>query len=232
MSVNQIIYVTDPLCLWCYGISPSLAEFTQQLPDDIEWLTLNGGLFPAAQAKKADQGFRDYLKSVSDHVTERTGQEFSRKFWDLLETEGFYYDTEPAARAVVAIKNILGEEVVGEYIHALQKAVFVEGENPNSLDVLSEIAGSFNVDAERFKEEYLSQTCLKSTHAEYALTKQLGISGFPAVIYIHEGKGFQLAAGYASTAELNKAFDWARKELGQPLLADSAKSCDLEHGCT
>lgn len=232
MSVNQIIYVTDPLCLWCYGISPSLTEFYQQMPDDVEWQTLNGGLFPGAQAKKADAGFRDYLKSASKHVTERTGQVFSQKFWSLLESDDFYYDTEPAAKAVVTLKKMKGEQVVGAFIHRLQIAVFVEGQNPSDLEVLAGVAETFGVDKNDFSTEYNSPSCLEETRREYALTKQLGISGFPAIIYVHEGKGFQLAAGYAPISELNSAFDWVRKELGQPLLNESVKSCDLVTGCT
>jgi putative protein-disulfide isomerase len=230
MINNQLIYVTDPLCLWCYGIAPELDAFFASLPDDLEGITINGGLFPGAQAKVADKNFQDYLKNAAEHVTEKTGQIFSNSFWELLASDNFLYDTEPAARASVVVKELAGDTKMRSFIHKLQKSVFVDGNNPNLEDTLSELAYSCGVDKVEFVEKYRSDSNLEMTRGEYALAKTMNVRGFPALIYIGEKKGFQIGAGYATLGELTQAFDYARGQCGQPMLNDSASVCGTT-GC-
>ena len=230
MINNQLIYVTDPLCLWCYGIAPDLDAFFDSLPADLESITINGGLFPGAQAKLADKNFQNYLKNAAEQVTERTGQIFSESFWELLASDNFYYDTEPAARASVVVKELAGDNKMRSFIHKLQKSVFVDGHNPNLEDTLSELAHSCGVDKAEFLEKYRSDSSLEMTRGEYALAKTMNVRGFPALIYAGEGKGFQIAAGYATLKDLTQAFDYAREQCGQPMLNDSAAVCGV-NGC-
>ncbi len=230
MNLSQIIYVTDPLCLWCYGIAPDLEKFYQNLPSDIERITINGGLFPNTQAKRTDKAFRDYLKNASKHVTERTGQIFSEKFWALLETDNYFYDTEPAARASVTVKLLKDDATMQHYIHELQQAVFVEGLNPNDPIVLASIAEACGIPQDIFLNEYHSDSTLETTRDEYAMARQLGIQGFPALLYAHDQKGYKIASGYASFSDLENAYNWARGESGQPPLNGGA-ACDAS-GCS
>lgn len=230
MIKNQLIYVTDPLCLWCYGIAPDLEDFFDSLPDDLECITINGGLFPADQAKRADKKFQIYLKNAAEHVMETTGQVFSEAFWDLLASDDFVYDTEPAARASVVVKELAGDTAMITFIHQLQKAVFIAGSNPNHVGTLSVVAECCGIDKTEFLGKYHSNSSLETTRGEYALASTLNVRGFPALIYISEEKGFQIAAGYTTLEDLTRAFNYAREQCDQPMLIDSAPVCGV-NGC-
>lgn len=212
---SQILYVTDPLCLWCYGMAPDLEAFYATLPSDIHCETINGGLFPAKNARVADKSFRNYLKGAAQQVTEYTGQIFGDSFWSLLETPNFRYDTEPSARASVAIKHLLNEASMRSFIHDLQRAVFIEGKNPNDTEVLADIAVQQGADREGFVTLFNDSKNTIETHKEYMQAKQIGVTGFPAVIYIANNKGYSLAAGYSRKDMLINNLLWARKEAGQ-----------------
>lgn len=227
MSKNQIIYITDPLCLWCYGIAPELEQFYASLPEDVESITINGGLFPNHRGKLADAAFRDYLKKASEYVTQKTGQVFTDKFWSLLETKGFIYDTEPSARASVTVKNLKGDAAMQQYIHALQHAVFVEGLNPTSPELLAGVAQFLEISQEEFLKEYHTDDMLQATRDEYEMAQRLGVQGFPALLYAKDNKGYRIASGYASLSDLKSAFNWARGESGQTPLAESP-SCNAQ----
>lgn len=230
MSKSQIIYITDPLCLWCYGIAPELELFYASLPEDVECITINGGLFPNQRGKVADPEFRNYLKKASEYVTQKTGQIFTDKFWSLLESKGFIYDTEPAARASVTVKNLKDDATMRQYIHALQHAVFVEGFNPNNPEVLASVALSLSISKEDFLKEYQTAEVLNATRDEYRMAQELGVQGFPALLYAKDNKGYRIASGYASLSDLKHAFNWARGESGQTPMVESP-SCNAQ-GCS
>lgn len=233
MTPSQLIYVTDPLCLWCYGMAPALDSFYNTLPDDLACITINGGLFPGSRAKVADKAFRDYLKNAAQHVTARTGQVFSKKFWALLETKGFLYDTEPSARASVVVKTLKDEKQMRRFIHTLQHSVFIDGLNPNVTDNLATIAESLGVEKSSFIAAFDNLSSLEATRHEYTLANQMGVQGFPALIYQHQKLAYSLAAGYSPLEDLQAALNWARGESNQPPIAtnQSVGACN-DQGCS
>ncbi|WP_444994797.1 DsbA family protein [Aliikangiella sp. IMCC44359] len=230
MLKSQLIYVTDPLCLWCYGIAPTLEKFYAKLPNNITCTTINGGLFPGAQSKVADSNFRNYLKTASKKVTELTGQKFSDAFWKRLETPGFRYDTEPSARATVVVKYLTDDSTMRKYMHELQLATFVEGLDPTKPEILASIAQKFDIQKEAFLAAYQKPSNLKTTQDEYLSAKQMGVQGYPALIYVKENKGYNLISGYAPLEQLNQALAWAMDKCGdKPDLSTNA--CN-DNGCT
>lgn len=241
MNKSQILYVTDPLCLWCYGMAPDLEDFYANLSSDIECVTINGGLFPSNKARVADNFFRNYLKKAAAQVTEYTGQIFGDPFWKLLETPGFNYDTEPSAKASVAVKKLRDDVSMRAFIHQLQRAVFIEGKNPNEENILADIAEQQGINREDFLFLFNSDDNTKETHNEYIQALEMGVKGFPALIYIHEEKGYGLAAGYSPKDQLFDTLNWARSQAGQKPIAiaeDSIASTDTNKlscsadGCT
>lgn len=215
MNSTRLIYVTDPLCLWCYGISSIVEEFYQGLPLSLVTETINGGLFIAEHAKHCDKNFRDYLKQAAKQVTKLSGKKFGTKFWELLEKPGFMYNTEPSAKASVTVKHLAGDKAMLSFMHAIQLAFFVEGKNVMQAKVLASIAGEFGVKSRDFLEFYLSEQCANLTKQEYAETKQLGIQGFPALLYLKGRQGYKLSVGFSTLENLNNAFTWAVSECKQ-----------------
>lgn len=229
MNNPRLVYVTDPLCLWCYGISSVLEDFYQQLPSNLIKETINGGLFPAYKAKKCDRAFREYLQTAAQRVTQMTGKKFGSAFWDLLATADFYYDTEPSAMAVVTVQKYCGEEAMLRFSHALQRAFFEDGVNVMHPETLMLLAEPFGLSQEDFLMFYLTEECMDLTRKQYAEAKQIGVNSFPALLYIDGTQGYSLSAGYSTLEDLTKAFNWAVQECKQVKLNTqnvcSDKSC-------
>lgn len=230
MNSTRLLYVTDPLCLWCYGISSVIENFYNELPKEIITETINGGLFPGVQAKKCDKSFRDYLKNASVQVTKLSGKEFSASFWQLLAKPGFTYDTEPSAKASVAVKKFAGEQAMLKFMHSLQQAFFVEGKDVMQPSILALLAEPFDVSNQDFLDFYFSEECLNLTKQEYGEAKQLGVQGFPALIYLKGRQGYKLSAGFSNLENLRSAFDWAENECKQAELS-AANAC-TDKGCS
>ncbi len=43
---KKLIYVHDPMCSWCFGFAKVYQQLTEQLPENIEFIRLLGGLAP------------------------------------------------------------------------------------------------------------------------------------------------------------------------------------------
>jgi putative protein-disulfide isomerase len=230
MDTPRLLYITDPLCLWCYGISSVIEEFSLHLPKTLTIETINGGLFPAEQAKQCSPDFIAYLKKAAVQVTALSGKKFSPDFWTLLATPNFKYDTEPSTKAAVTIKNMAGEQAMLKYLHALQEAFFIEGKNIMQARTLAILAEPFGISSSEFLDFYSSESCLNLTKQEYAEAKQLGIQGFPALIYLKGRQGYKLSAGFSTLENLKTALQWAENECNPVSVAN--KNVCSDEGCS
>ena len=80
---GRIIYVGDPLCSWCWGISPHLSKLKAHYKEEMEFEILLGGLRPGGGEKWNDQ-FKNFLRQHWEHVTELSGQPFGYKIYKLI----------------------------------------------------------------------------------------------------------------------------------------------------
>lgn len=102
----EIIYVGDPMCSWCWGISPALNQLKSTAEaNGIPYRIVLGGLRPGG-GDAWNEDFRNFLKHHWEEVNQRSGQPFGESLFDL---EQFDYDTEPACRAVVAARQLAPE---------------------------------------------------------------------------------------------------------------------------
>ncbi|MEM9895321.1 MAG: hypothetical protein AAF789_03035 [Bacteroidota bacterium] len=101
---TEIIYVGDPMCSWCWGISPELKKLQEALPRNrVSFKILVGGLRPGG-GDRWDAQMKFFLRDHWEHVSEMSGQVFN---YNLLELDHFNYDTEPSCRAMVAARPFL-----------------------------------------------------------------------------------------------------------------------------
>lgn len=113
---KEIIYVGDPMCSWCWGISHHLRLLKDALPQ-LGFNIVVGGLRPGGGDEWNDQ-MKAFLKHHWEEVNHRSGQPFGEKIFDLEE---FDYDTEPACRAVVASRKWMAAYVLDFYEEVSRK---------------------------------------------------------------------------------------------------------------
>ena len=87
---TEIIYVGDPMCSWCWGISGELSQLVDKYKDQTSYRVIVGGLRPGGSETMAELG--DFLKHHWEQVNEKSGREFS---YEILSDSSFIYDTEP-----------------------------------------------------------------------------------------------------------------------------------------
>ncbi len=188
----RLLYVMDPMCSWCWGFAPVFDALAAQARSaDVSLHLVAGGLRPGT-AQALDGASRDYILKHWRAVAERTGQAFR---FDGALPEGFVYDTEPASRALVALRSLAADRV-WPLVQAIQQAFYVEGRDVTRPAVLVELAEQLGVPRQAFAAAFDSAAQRVATQADFAWAQNLGIAGFPTLLAERNGQLALLTNGY------------------------------------
>ncbi len=179
VSDRHLIYFADPMCSWCYGFWPVISAVRAAFGDTLPVRVVMGGLRPGTTEVMPEVA-KVRLRGHWAEVAAASGQPFSEA---AMAGEGFVYDTDPAARAVVVIRRERPDLAL-DYLGALQLAFYREGRDITREDVLREILGEIvpGADLNAFGLNWSSEDAKSETWADYAVSQKSGITGFPTLV--------------------------------------------------
>ena len=199
---RTLLYVMDPMCSWCWGFSPVMQEVVNHYGDRIAIQLLVGGLRPG-NTERFDEHKRNYILGHWHAVHERTGQPFNFSF---QMGSDFVYNTEPASRAIVVVKRLApGHEI--PFCQRVQEAFYVHNANVTQEAVLADLALDQGIDRSQFLDSFRSRDLMKEVWEEFDYSRQLGVTGFPALLAQHEGKTRTLSHGYQTFKRLSPTIE-------------------------
>jgi putative protein-disulfide isomerase len=197
------VYIADPMCSWCYGFAPHLAVLRERFAD-VPLHVVTGGL-RAFETRVMDAELKHALRHHWNEVRRRSGQPFSER---LFDRDDFVYDTEPACRAVVAVREHEPARAQA-MLHAIQHAFYAEGRDVTRAGVLADVYaglcardGDGGFDPETFAAAWASEAIRTATREDFALRRQWGIGGFPTLLAIRDERPRLIAPGYMDAATL------------------------------
>lgn len=193
-----LIYVGDPMCSWCYGFSNEINDAKKELSGEFDFVLVMGGLRPYNTETMADLG--DFLKHHWEQVNSRSGQPFS---YEILSNKSFVYDTEPPSRAVRVMRELAPQHEF-EFFRQIQKAFYVEGKNTGRLQTYLDMLPKFGVDAEVFRAQFESDAMKQAIKADFQLSANMGVRGFPTVLVRYNDQLQMISNGYASSESIVK----------------------------
>lgn len=203
-----LIYFADPMCSWCWGAAPAISQLKEKYSDNVYFKLVMGGLRPH-NTKKMSEKAKESLLHHWQEIGEMTGQPFQ---YHILDNEDFIYDTEPATRAVVTIREIKAE-IEFDFFKKVQYAFYAENHNPTKTKTYEAICNHFDVDYISFKERFESEEMKEKTEDDFDFTRQFGVSGFPALILQLGEKAKPVARGYLPYEQLIQNFEMQWNKL-------------------
>lgn len=177
MDGPHLIYFSDPMCSWCYGFSPVIEEIRRAYGAALPVRVVMGGLRPGTASPMKPEARRE-IAGHWRHVHEASGLPFDPA---VLDRDGFVYDTDPAARAVVIARRE-GDDLAVRYLAATQRAFYAENRDVTSAEVLGDLAAGFGLDRVTFLEAWAMEDAKQETWADYALSQRAGVTGFPTLV--------------------------------------------------
>ncbi|TRX75737.1 DsbA family protein [Pseudomonas mangiferae] len=193
----RLLYVMDPMCSWCWGFAPVLERLAEQAAAaGVPVHLVVGGLRREHMA--LDPAGRVRILSHWQAVNATTGQLFD---FEAGMPEGFVYDTEPACRALVAVRA-LDPDRVWPLAQAIQTAFYREGLDVSQVRVLLDLAEGVGIPRIKFAEAFDGVAAREATLADFEWVQGLGIAGFPTLLAEREGQLALLTNGYRPLEEL------------------------------
>lgn len=197
-------YIGDPMCSWCWGISPTVEAVEAFCEaEGIEFSITMGGL-RAGGGDPWNAAFKDFLRKEWRHIAQTTGQPFG---FTLLDAPHFDYDTEPACRAVATVKLLQARNdrpvsTALKFFSAVQRKFYVDGQDPKGVDFYASICASLALDFDEFRAVFDSPEALQAVQQDFVRCRQWGVRSFPTLLLEHDGVIGPLAEGFVTTEQV------------------------------
>ncbi|MFN3515107.1 MAG: DsbA family protein [Phenylobacterium sp.] len=177
MQAPHLIYFADPMCSWCYGFSPVIAAIRREFGRSLPIRLVMGGLRPGTEEPMTPKAKAE-IAGHWTHVTEATGLPFDPA---VLEPEGFVYDTDPAARAVVWMRQQDSEKALA-LLARLHQAFYAQAQDVTDPQVLAGLIADAGEDGAAFLAALDSEALKHETWGDYGVSQRAGVTGFPTLV--------------------------------------------------
>ncbi|WAP71055.1 DsbA family protein [Jiella pelagia] len=161
------------MCSWCWGFSPVIDAIARRHPELPIRLVL-GGLRPFTD-KPMDEQAKAMTRQHWEHVEAASGQPFDFAFFDR---QSFIYDTEPAARAVVAARRMDAGHAF-PLNRRIAHAFYAENRDVTQPDVLVSLAAEAGLAPEEFAAVLTDDATREETLSGFRRQPGLGRDRFP-----------------------------------------------------
>jgi putative protein-disulfide isomerase len=171
------------MCSWCWGFRPTWLEISKALENKVEIRYLLGGLAPDSDVLMPEQMQKDiagYWRKIQQHIP---NTQFNFDFWENCQPRRSTY---PACRAVIAARK-QNKEVELAMIEGIQKAYYLNAQNPSDDDTLISLAKSLALDSQIFTNDLNNDETQKQLESEITFGREIGAQGFPSMILEKKG---------------------------------------------
>ncbi len=211
-GLPELLYLHDPLCVWCYGLNPAIQRLQAELAGRLDVSVLCGGMVVGAEAGPLAKSW-DALRPLLAEVETVTGVPFGGAFQILAATGTVRYDSEPPSRAIVAFRQLTQDPArTVAFAHAVQQALFRDGCDLNESVTYLPLLAPFGVDSADFLNRWAASETARAAQQEFAAVGRIGVQGFPTLVVRIGEQGFVLARGYQPYEQLRAGLEQLLRE--------------------
>ncbi len=192
----KVLFVTDPMCSWCWGMASEIEHARRGATGEFEFDCLLGGINVGSSHPISDFA-RARLADIWRRVNRVTGAAFGAG----LPGGDFVYNSLPACIAAEAIRE-LTQAPPFEFVHRLQRRFFVDGNDVANEACLAGEAAALGVDSAQFAQACRDTAIVARVHEGFAIAKSYGTAALPSVLLEVRGVRRLVAGGYVDAPTL------------------------------
>jgi putative protein-disulfide isomerase len=210
-----VYYCYDAYCGWCYGFSPVINRIAKEYSGRLIFDVLSGGMImPEEPTHFAPMA--KYIQSAYKRVEELTGIRFGKDFlWHVFhpdETDWYPDSTKPAI-ALCVFKDYYPDDALA-FATDLQYALNDEGRDLTDDEAYRHLVLKYNLPEAEFYQKLKSEEYKEKAYYEFALVKQLQVTGFPCVLMqVTDSKFYLLASGFTDFETLSQRIEKVLLEI-------------------
>lgn len=212
-----LFYCFDAWCGWCYGFSPVVQKIAKRYADKIAFEALSGGMILPDTPTPVSASAAYILKAYPE-VEAMTGVRFGEDYlWHLRNPDlsDWFPHSEKSAIALSVFKEFY-PSLQAEFVADLQHALFAEGRDLTDDEAYRHLLEKYGINPVAFYEKLNAEAFRDAAHEEFAMCKQLQVTGFPTLfLQVSDLKFYLIARGYASEEQLIEIIDRLINEFDQ-----------------
>ncbi|MFC5284965.1 DsbA family protein [Pedobacter alpinus] len=210
----KLIYVYDALCGWCYGFSAVMHSLFEKYHHQFDFEVISGGMVLGDRQGPISES-AELIKSHYPKVQETSGAIFGDAFLAVLNEGSQFQSSEKPAIALCVFKSFEPHKVV-LFAHDIQIAKFIDGIDLNIDDNYLPLISNYNISEKEFLEKLKSEEYKQNAYYDFALARQLQVSGYPAAfIQTSERNFYMITKGYSDLATMELRVENVLKETAK-----------------
>ena len=210
-----IIYCYDAYCGWCFGFSKVIRRLYEEYKEVFDFEVLSGGMIPKESAQPIGR-MASYIKEGYKRVEELSGVKFGEDYlWHINNPDksDWFPHSETPAIAMAIFRDYHPHDTI-LFATDLQDALHVEGRDLTDGEAYRHLLEKYDIPADAFYERLKSDEYLDRAKHDFAMVKQLQVTGFPAVLLqADELKFYLLGRGFTDYETMKQRFDQVINEL-------------------
>jgi putative protein-disulfide isomerase len=211
-----IYYCYDAYCGWCYGFSPVIKKIYDDYKELLAFEVLSGGMVISDKKPQPISVMADYIRNAYKIVEAHTGIQFGADYlWHINNPalSDWFPNSEKPAIAMCIFKEHQIEKQV-EFAADLQYCLHYEGRDLCDDEAYRHLLEKYGIEPEDFYKKLHSDAYKQKAYYEFALCKQLQVTGYPQVLLQTGDTSFYLlASGYTTYADLKERIEKTITEL-------------------
>lgn len=177
MVAATLHYIHDPLCGWCYAVTP-LVEAVRDAGVPIA--LHGGGLWEPATRLGPDKS--RHIRDSDARIAALTGMTFGPAYLDgLLADRDTLFWSRPTIAAILAAGTIRPDSELA-MLHAIQHAHYVEGRRVVEPAVLADVADAIHLDRRAFADALNAAPGDLHVARTREWMQRHGLRGFPGFV--------------------------------------------------
>ena|ERR1700744_308032 len=209
-----VYYCYDAYCGWCYGFSPVIRRVFEEYRHSVDFEVLSGGMILPSTPQPIS-AIAGYIQTAYKTVEERTGIRFGEDWlWHIFHPEesDWYPNSEKPAIALCVFRDYHPGLAV-PFAAELQYALHYEGRDLCDDEAYRHLLEKYGIPDTEFYSKLHDPVYKEKAYEEFALVKQLQVTGFPTVfLQVSDTKFYLLTRGYTDYHTLKKNLDQALSE--------------------
>ncbi len=184
----ELVYGMDPLCGWCFGISPAIQKLRADHPD-LPIRPVLAGLVTGARVGPYAE-MEGYIRAASVRLRAVTGRAPSEAFFDMIRSPGVRGDSAPPSVAIASVRQHRPDALLDFVLH-LTEAHFERGFDLSAAETYETLFGELGIDV-----PIPQLDDLRVAEMEWARGRALGLTSFPSLWLQRDGVATPLAVDY------------------------------------
>ena len=194
-DLPELLYLFDPLCGWCYGMTPVVQRARREFAGRVTTTVLCGGMITGDRVEPIGASW-GYISGASQQVAQVTGADFGAAFRQVGEAGTQVQNSEPPSRAVAVFRQLDPQNRAVDFAHDVQTAFFRDGHDLSDPATYPPLLLPYGLDAAEFERLYAAPATAQAVQREFGMVARLGVQGFPTSVLRVGNEGYVLARGY------------------------------------